>query len=58
MITDDSGVKFFDRKFVAANLRSQLRCPKCDHEYSHKHTAGTGASKKLLNYVLFILRTV
>lgn len=45
MISDDSGVKFFDRKFVAANLRSQLRCPKCDHEYSHRHTAGSGAGK-------------
>ncbi|XP_064552596.1 uncharacterized protein qin isoform X1 [Drosophila montana] len=43
MITDDSGVKFFDRKFVAANLRSQLRCPKCTREYSHKHTKGVAA---------------
>ncbi|KAM8705102.1 hypothetical protein ACLKA7_009547 [Drosophila subpalustris] len=40
MISDDSGVKFFDRKFVAAHLRSQLRCPKCFREYSHKFTSG------------------
>ncbi|XP_034484439.1 uncharacterized protein LOC117789517 [Drosophila innubila] len=43
MISDDSGVKFFDRKFVAANLRSELRCPKCAREYSHKFTAGGAA---------------
>ncbi|XP_034115996.2 uncharacterized protein LOC117575747 [Drosophila albomicans] len=42
MISDDSGVKFFDRKFVAANLRSQLRCPKCSNEYSHNHKKGVG----------------
>ncbi|KAH8359869.1 hypothetical protein KR093_009314 [Drosophila rubida] len=40
MISDDSGVKFFDRKFVAANLRSQLCCPNCSCEYSHRHYAG------------------
>jgi len=46
MISDDSGVKFFDRKFVAANLRSELRCPKCAREYSHKFTSGGSAGKK------------
>ncbi|XP_023166767.2 uncharacterized protein LOC111596682 isoform X2 [Drosophila hydei] len=44
MIADDNSVKFFDRKFVAVHLRSQLHCPKCTREYSHKFTEGAGAS--------------
>ncbi|KAH8382915.1 hypothetical protein KR009_005780 [Drosophila setifemur] len=35
MIADDSGVKHFDRKFVASNLLSLLRCPKCDNEFTY-----------------------
>ncbi|KAH8310228.1 hypothetical protein KR044_000131 [Drosophila immigrans] len=51
MLFDDSSVKLFDRKFVAANLRSQLRCPNCAHEYSHRHFVGMQAE----NYRPFLL---
>ncbi|XP_068154051.1 uncharacterized protein qin [Drosophila tropicalis] len=38
MISDESGVKLFDRKFVASNLQSLLRCPKCKNDFTS--TAG------------------
>lgn len=42
-MADDDEINIFDRKFVVDNLRSQLRCPKCIREYSHKY-ANEGAS--------------
>ncbi|XP_017039885.1 LOW QUALITY PROTEIN: uncharacterized protein LOC108087163 [Drosophila ficusphila] len=34
MNSNKSGVKHFDRKFVASNLQSLLRCPKCAKSYT------------------------
>ncbi|XP_052837175.1 uncharacterized protein LOC128252969 isoform X2 [Drosophila gunungcola] len=42
MIADDSGVKIFDRKFVASNLRSLLRCPKCTKSYTYSYNKNQG----------------
>ncbi|XP_016950267.1 uncharacterized protein LOC108024696 [Drosophila biarmipes] len=42
MIADDSGVKHFDRKFVASNLKNLLRCPKCTKCYTYSYNNNQG----------------
>jgi len=45
MIADDSGVKHFDRKFVASNLQNLLRCPKCSKCYTYSYNKNQGDGK-------------
>jgi len=45
MIADDSGVKHFDRKFVASNLQNLLRCPKCSKCYTYSYNKNEGDGK-------------
>ncbi|KAH8291870.1 hypothetical protein KR054_001855, partial [Drosophila jambulina] len=35
IMADDRGIKHFDRKFVASNLKNLLHCPKCSTDYTH-----------------------
>jgi len=64
MIADDSGVKHFDRKFVASNLQNLLRCPKCSkcYTYSYNKNEGDGKINSLMinegNHELYIGFTV
>ncbi|XP_017013487.2 uncharacterized protein qin [Drosophila takahashii] len=45
MIADDSGVKHFDRKFVASNLQNILRCPKCTKCYTYSYNKSEGQER-------------
>ncbi|XP_039493550.2 uncharacterized protein LOC120453089 [Drosophila santomea] len=42
MIADDSGIKHFDRKFVASNLQNLLRCPKCTKCFTYSFNKNQG----------------
>ncbi|KAH8264082.1 hypothetical protein KR038_002532, partial [Drosophila bunnanda] len=35
IMAESSGVKLFDRRFVASNLKNLLHCPKCSIEYTY-----------------------
>ncbi|KRK05586.1 uncharacterized protein Dyak_GE29123, partial [Drosophila yakuba] len=42
MIADGSGIKHFDRKFVASNLQNLLRCPKCTKCFTYSFNKNQG----------------